>query len=325
VTDGEDPPSATHRLWARLRRPFAVDEAVDGVLGLSPAVARQLAGAMLATCDEAEALLQSMPSAVRSLAISTDERLEECRGELRGPVAWSETMSRRASTFGGADVYMCASPHRAYDVAENRVLVAALGAVRNAGQSVESMSAQTYDDDTMRRARSNGHRAMRYLDHRTLAGVTRERPTARSLKRAKSSNRRDTYRPALLMLDRACEPLDADDILPFCDRRTRVQHELLLAVVDGLEERGQPVEMFRPIYGSLEAGPVHYSHPRRRGEHSRPHGVQLGDALLDVPDRLRDRHRARNEQELADRAGDLNPCLVLDDDDIQAALDRFLA
>ena len=317
--------SATHVIWERLRRPFDVVEAVDAVLGLSPNVARQLAGAMLATCDEAEALLQGMPHTLRSLSISTAERLEECRGGLRGPVAWSETMSRRASTAGAQDVFMCSAPHRAYDVMENRVLVAALTSVSAAGRSVESMSAQSYDDATMRRARSNGTRALRYLEHRTLAGVTRERPTPRAIKRTKTSNRNKTYAPALSMLARAGEPLGADDILPFCDRRTRVQHDLLVSVLDGLGRRGVQIPHLRPIGGSLEAGDLRYSHPRRRGDQSLPHGIQLGDCLLDVPERLRDRHRERNQQALQNRAGSLQAVLVLDQSGLDAALDRYCA
>jgi hypothetical protein len=317
--------TATHGVWERLRRPFDVVEAVDAVLGLSPNVARQLAGAMLATCEEAESLLQGMPHALRSLAISTDSSLEECRGEIRGPVAWSETMSRRASSAGGHDVFMCSSPHRAYDILENRVLVAALGAVSDAGHSVESMSAQSYDDATMRRARSNGTRALRYLEHRTLTGVLRERPTPRALRRAKASNRRSTYGPALSMLDRAGEPLGADDILPFCDRRTRAQHELLVAVLDGLAAQGTELPRLRPIDGSLEAGELRYSHPRRRGDRSRPHGIQLGSMLLDVPERLRDRNRDRNQHALEARAGELEARLVLGQSDLDAALARYRA
>lgn len=315
--------SATHTVWARLRRPFDVVEAVDAVLGLSPNVARQLAGAMLATSPEAEGLLAGMPHTLRSLSISTAERLEECRGGLRGPVAWSETMSRRASTAGAQDVYMCSSPHRAYDVAENRVLVAALAAVSDAGRSVESMSAQTYDDATMRLARSNGIRALRYLEHRTLSGVTRERPNPRALRRAQGSNRKKTYAPAISMLDRVGEPLTADDILPFCDRRTRVQHELLAAVLGGLRERGVVLSDLRPIEGSLEAGPLRYSHPRRRGDRIHPHGLQLGDLLLDVPERLRDRNRERNQHALEARAGSLQAHLVLDQADLDTVLDRY--
>lgn len=220
---------------------------------------------------------------------------------------------------------MCTSPARAYDGLENRVLVAALALIRDAGRSVESMSAQTYDDATMRRARANGTKALRFLDHRSLSDVTRERPTPRSLKRAKASTRRSTYGPAVSMLERGVEPLGADDILPFCDRRTRVQHQLLMTVVAGLQTRGIDIPPFRPIGGSLEAGPIRYSHPRRRGDRSEPHGIQMGHLLLDVPERLRDRHRARNQAALGARSGALDAVLVLDEGDIDAALERFCA
>ncbi len=52
--------TATHELWQLLRRPFNVVEAVDSVLGLSPNVVKQLTGAMLATCKEAEHLLKEL-------------------------------------------------------------------------------------------------------------------------------------------------------------------------------------------------------------------------------------------------------------------------
>src|SRR5215211_5671254 len=99
--------TATKALWERLRRPFDVVEMVDAVLGLSPNVARQLAGTMLATSPEAESLL---------VAMSTTSSPERCRGELRGPVLWSETMSARSSSSGNQDVFICSSPQRAYDI-----------------------------------------------------------------------------------------------------------------------------------------------------------------------------------------------------------------
>src|SRR4051794_27501034 len=102
---GGGPPEATSALWARLRRPFDVVAMVDAVLGLSPNVVRQLAGTMLATSTEAERLLSMMPHTLRSLAMSTTSSPEHCRGELRGPVLWSETMSARSSSAGLQDVY----------------------------------------------------------------------------------------------------------------------------------------------------------------------------------------------------------------------------
>ena len=166
---------------------------------------------------------------------------------LRGPVMWSETMSRRSASAGSQDLYICTAPNRAYDILENQVLVAALAAIGHAGTSVESMSARAYDDETMRRARENGRRALRYLDHRTLSGVSREKPAPREMKRARSSTRRGTYEPAFVMLERAAEPIGVEDIRPFCVRRTRIQHELVMPLADGLPERGQELPPFRPI------------------------------------------------------------------------------
>jgi hypothetical protein len=43
--------------------------------------------------------------------------------------------------------------------------------------------------------------------------------------------------------------------------------------------------------------------------------------LLDVPERLRDRHRQRNQHALQARAGSLEPHLILDQADLDQALD----
>lgn len=317
--------TATHELWDLLRRPFNVVEGVDAVLGLSPNVVRQLTGAILATCPEAERLLTTIPQTIRSLSISMTNQPEECRGELRGPVLWSETLSCRSSSPGRNDVYVCAAPSRAYDIPENRVLVAALLAVREAGRSVDTISARSYDDETLRAARYNGLRASRYLEHRALALVTRHRPSVRELRRARSGNRRSTYTAALDMLARATDPLEADDILPFCDRRTRAQHAVLVSTVRALRRRGLVVEPFRAVAGTLQSGLLRYHHPRRRGDRSRPSGILVGRVLVDVPDRVRDRNRERAEHALATRAGGRPSVVVMDPRDVERAIDLALS
>jgi hypothetical protein len=314
----------THELWDLLRRPFNVVEAVDAVLGLSPNVVRQLTGAMLATCEEAEDLLARTPRTIRSLSIAMSNQPEECRGGLRGPVLWSETLSARSSSPGRHDVYVCAAPARAYDIPENRVLVAALVAVRDAGRSVDTISARSYDDTTLRRARYNGMRAIRFLEHRALANVARHRPSPRELRRARSGNRRSTYTPALTMLARAADPLDAEDILPFCDRRTRAQHAVLVAMVRGLERRGFAAEKFRAVAGTLQSGLLRYHHPRRRGDRSRPSGILAGGVLVDVPDRVRDRNRERAEHAMLARSGGRPVVVVMEPSDVERSIDLAL-
>jgi hypothetical protein len=316
--------TATHELWDLLRRPFSVVEAVDSVLGLSPNVVKQLTGAILATCAEAEHLLKATPETIRSLSISMDNQPEECRGELRGPVLWSETFSCRSSSPGRNDVYVCATPSRAYDIPENRVLVAALVSVRDAGRSVDTISARSYDDETLRVARYNGLRASRLLEHRALSSVARHRPSPREVRRARSGNRRSTYGPALDMLARAADPLEADDILPFCDRRTRAQHAVIVSMVRALRRRGLEVEPFRAIAGTLQSGFLRYHHPRRRGDRSRPSGILIGRVLVDVPERVRDRNRERAEHTLAARADGRPAIVVMDPSDVERAIDLAL-
>jgi hypothetical protein len=316
--------TATHELWDLLRRPFSVVEAVDSVLGLSPNVVKQLTGAILATCAEAEHLLKATPETIRSLSISMDNQPEECRGELRGPVLWSETFSCRSSSPGRNDVYVCATPSRAYDIPENRVLVAALVSVRDAGRSVDTISARSYDDETLRVARYNGLRASRLLEHRALSSVARHRPSPREMRRARSGNRRSTYGPALDMLARAADPLEADDILPFCDRRTRAQHAVIVSMVRALRRRGLEVEPFRAVAGTLQSGLLRYHHPRRRGDRSRPSGILIGRVLVDVPERVRDRNRERAEHALAARADGRPAIVVMDPSDVERAIDLAL-
>ena len=135
-----------------------------------------MVGASVATSPEAEALLDAMPKTVRSLATSLQTQTERCIGNLRGPVLWSETMSARASSFGDEGLFVCKTPSRAYDIDENRVLVAALVSIRDSAFVAEHNNERALDDPLLRAARRNGNEANRFIEHPSLARVTRERP-----------------------------------------------------------------------------------------------------------------------------------------------------
>jgi hypothetical protein len=126
------------------------------------------------------------------------------------------------------------------------------------------------------------------------------------------------------MLARAADPLQAEDILPFCDRRTRAQHAVLVSVVRALRRRGLVVEPFRAVAGTLQSGLLRYHHPRRRGDRSRPSGILVGRVLVDVPERVRDRNRERSEHALQARAGGRPTVVVMDPADIERAIDVAL-
>ncbi len=311
-------------LWARVGRPYEVNATVGAVVGMSPAVAAQLAGLVLATSAEAEDLLDRFPTTVRSLATSVHAHAERCIGSLRGPVLWSETISARAASFGDDGLFVCAAPGRAYDTDENQVLVAALVHVRDAGKAAtEGLDAVGRDDERLQQARRNGLDAGRFAEHPSLQRVTRRRPTPRALKRTRSRNRR-TYAPALAMLARAAEPIGPDDLRPWCDERTRAQLHVLMGLVHRLEATGGTLPPFRAERGGLYAGPVQFFHPRALLDRATPSGIMIGSVLVDVPDRLHDPSRSRAQAALAARAGGRTSMVITDDDDLDAAVARAI-
>jgi hypothetical protein len=312
--------AATNELWGRLARPFRLGETVDAMFGLAPDVVAQLAGTVLCTSAEAEQLLHDMPTLLRALTTSVQTAPVRVRGEIRGPVLWSETMSARAASFGDPDLFVCTTPQRDYDTAENRVLVHALGLLADSGKAIERVSAQ-YDDGTLRSARANARRARLFLDHPALARVSPERVRPRTLKRARGSKSAERYRSAMAVIDRAAEPIDIGEIVPFCDRRTRLQHAVLAGVLRDLERRGMRVPPLQVEDGTILAGPVTYVHPRRLGARDRLHGILVGDVLIDVPERLRETNRDRAAADLAARSHGRLSVLVFDAAEVPDAVD----
>ena len=282
---GIEPDTGTGIVLDRLARPYDPQRAVAALLGLSTRVTRQMIGAVLASSAEAEDLLDAMPRIVRSLAIATTDQPERCYGELRGPVLWSETMSARSASAGDPGLFVCATTSKAYDTDENRVLKSALHAVYGAGQAAE----HTYEPvvaDVVKRARHNGQSAARLMEHQTLAAVPVGRITGRALRRTRAGSRRATYRPALDLLRRAAEPVDAEHLLAFADPRTRAQHDLLAATLHRLEDVTGTSAILRVARGSLLAGPLAYHHPGRGGDEGAIDGITINGVLLDVADPL---------------------------------------
>lgn len=319
---GVAPGTGLTLLVERLARPFDPERVTAALLGLPSRVSRQLVGAVLATSDEAEDLLEAMPTIVRGMAIATTDRAERCMGELRGPVLWAETMSARSASAGDPGLFVCATTTKAYDTDENRVLKAALHAVHRAGRHAEH-GMDGYSDDVIRRARHNGMHAAHLLEHQTLAQVPVVRPNGRALRRTRAGSRRHTYHPALALLRRASEPLGPDHLAAFADERTRAQHDLAASVLVQLEARGVTVPPLRSDHGGLTAGPFGFHHPGRRGDPDQVDGVRLDELLLDVPDPLHDDpERARGQ--LAARAGGRRSRLVLGPEDVAAAVDELL-
>ena len=305
---------ATLELWHRLERPFDAASAVEALTGVHATTARQLVGMCLATSREADLLLDRMHDIVRSLAIATTSSPARCEGEVRGPVLWSETIAARSASPGAANTYICASPVKAYDTEENRVLRYALSRVRDAARDADPTGHSHGDDEMIRRARFNGTRAIRALEHRTLASVTSAKPTGRAVQKTRVGTRARTYRPAVALLERAAEPLHGDAVAEHCDDHTRRQHGLLLALSDRLE-----LGPFHVVGQALSNKGLRYVH-RHRAENNGMYGVLLRNVLLDVPDPANGIDAEQAERNLLARAHDHPVLIVQGPADIERAI-----
>jgi hypothetical protein len=310
----EDP---TVHLWGRLAPHSDPAAAVSALLGLSRFTAQALVSALVADGPETARLLGSMPAIIRSLTIATTARPERCRGEIRGPILWGETMAARSASAGDEGLFVCAMPERAYDTPENRVLAAALRAIRTAGRHAGGDHVEAVDD-AIRRARANGLAAARWLEHRAFSPVPAVKPTGRDLRRARSGHRRRVYRPAIDVLGRAARPVGPEQVIGWADERTLDQHDLVASVLERLAVRGHELPPASVVRGAYRCGPVVYR--ARFGGPER--GVRVGPLLLDVLVDESDEVAAEAAARLARRAGGQPSHLVRVPGDVEAALDR---
>ena len=143
----------------------------EALLGLSLGAARILASVLLLSSREADRLLKAMPGLSRALTIGTQGRPERSGGELRGPILWAETMAARAASSGDPSCFVYTVAARAYDTPENRVLVAALKALADAGRTVDIRTLRARDTALARLINERSGTAIRWLEHRALVDV----------------------------------------------------------------------------------------------------------------------------------------------------------
>jgi hypothetical protein len=275
--------SPTEVLWDLLAQPVDPWGAAETLLGMSHGAARFLAAILLLSSPEAEDLLDAMPTLTRSLTIGTVGRPERSSGELRGPILWSETMAARAASSGDHNVFVFSIAARAYDTAENRVLVAALRALVEAARTVDTHDLRERDTELGRLVNHRAMLAHRWLEHRAFADVP-HRVSRRDRQRTRAGTGRRKYGLALDVLERHAVPLTADELALVTDVPTRAQHRALGALIAELRRRGVDIPTLTIHRGILQAGPLTYIHPRsRRGRAERRSGIYIGDRAVDVP------------------------------------------
>lgn len=275
---------ATVALWDRLVRPMDPAGAVEALTGMAPHRARSVVGVALAVSAEAEDLLDRLPEIVRSLSIATISRPIRTTGDVRGTILWAETIAARAASPGAHNALVCASPVKAYDTAENQVLAHALKRLRDAARDGDPGpgvgEGDSPADEKVRHMRRAGALAGRYLEHRTLLSVSRDRPTGRDLRKARTGTKSRSYAEAVAVLERAAEPVSGAAVAGLCDDHTRRLHGLVIYLLDGLARAGVRT-VCRVERGTVSAAPVRFLSRHRAGPDGL-YGVLVGDVLVDV-------------------------------------------
>lgn len=311
-------------IWRRLNRPFNLEHAVPALTGFPASDVAHLVALHLAVSAEAEVLLDATPTLLRTLSSSTTTEPSRGRGDIRGPVMWSETLTARANTFGADDVFVCATPRRDHDISENRVLVAALVAVARAERALTSPAVRYFDETRRERIERNAATAKGFLRHKHLSSVRRATVGSRELHKVSSGRRASHYSSAIALLRRRVEPLRGSELHTLCDARTIAQHHALVLVMASLQRRGLVVPQFRAVSGELVAGRLRYRNWRTPTS-SGNHGILLDQVLIDAPDTASAAARSEALADLERRAGGRIYCLVSSMEEAELAVDLALA
>src|SRR5262245_7005850 len=155
---------------------------------------RVLAQLQFLVSDEAGRLLASIPSLLRRLATTTVTEEEWSIERVRGAIQWQKTLALRA-TSGLPHLYVTSPARRAYQTAENELLVFLLDAIVTLGRGTGWQHSMSEGAGSLISERTA--EAERWRHSRMLAEVDRREPSATKLARIAGGRHRRRYQPVL--------------------------------------------------------------------------------------------------------------------------------
>jgi len=290
------------------------------VLGFPLSVVDDITTIQLAASVEAEVLIATTPDLLRVMASSTLMEVEHCRGHIRGPVLWAETLNARANGLGSEDVFVCGVPSRDVDVTENRALVAALRLVAGARRFLDGPAVEFARPDVIERAAANAAAARGILGHRDLASVTVERAGRIRLHRVSNGRRSRQYQPAVAVLGRRDRPFRHGEVKTWADPRTAAQLHSFVLVAQALRRRGDELAKLTISGDELNSGRLTYRNWRNQTPDGQ-HGMLLGDVVVDGAIGTGPDDRSAAMDDLQRRAAGRRYCLVTTEADADVAVE----
>jgi hypothetical protein len=114
----------------------------------------------------------------------------------------------------------------------------------------------------IRRARANGERAKRALEHRSLSAVPQGRVTGRMIHKTRTSTKAPVFRTAVDVVQRSWAVTGPDDLAGYVDEEAAAEHRLAADVADILAARELLPERLVVDDGVVAGGPFAYARGR---------------------------------------------------------------
>lgn len=227
--------AATAELWVHRDRRIPAVAAAAALTGHPNVLLADAAGVCFALSPELEELLAGMPGRIRGLPSVLSDTPVRMVHSVRGPVLWSETLTARANSYGGEDVFVCRTVERSFDCASNRTLVWLLEHASSAARSLRrregaSGITEMLEPGTIRRVEEIGATARAWRTSARLAPVPGRPPDRLELTRLRRGNRNDPDTDVLLRArGRALQPFTTEDLVSLTDAATGAEHDTVLA------------------------------------------------------------------------------------------------
>jgi hypothetical protein len=186
-----------HDLWRYLTPAASIENELleaASLLQMRPHELRRLGRLQFLISEELGALLQQLPFLTRRLATTTANEEEWSPERIRGAIQWGRTIGVRQAT-GIQHMYVTAPARRAFQTAENELLVTVLDAIVLLGR--QSGWHHSESADVGKLISSRVAQAERWLQTRALLEVQRRPMTATKLARIRSGRHRRRYQAVL--------------------------------------------------------------------------------------------------------------------------------
>lgn len=251
---------ATEVLWAARSGPSRAAERASVLTGIDISSIETATSAEVVLSSLARAVLDSMSHLDRILTSTQRTAAETCVHSVRGPIAWSETMTARANALGNDDVFVCLRSERSFDTPGNRLIAVCLERIAGTVTDAPEIS-DVFNDANGRDLAERTGTARGWLDLAVMSKIARKPLSVRERTRLRSGRRGKDLAPFLDLVARFDDGPSGGLLARMTDRSTRAFHRFvieMLGLVDQVEELPKEMKLVR---GVLAVGNMTFRHP----------------------------------------------------------------